>query len=197
MSLNTREELFQRDNPNYPRLWANPDTTVGSAAALGVGRPGIAGLAFPANRVNPATGVPLANPALACEVSANGCVITNYFAGATPGVSNNITAVYLNEDGTLFGGLNNYASRGAGDFFKPWRGLDDQNGYVFKTLSSGTLAAVTTNTVQTGPSDRYNFLARANYEINDWICVFGQGLFSNSTTFTQLEASTAGDLFIP
>jgi iron complex outermembrane receptor protein len=197
MSLNSREELFQRDNPNYPRLWANPDTTVGSAAALGVGRPGIAGLTFAANAVNPTTGAKITNPALACEVSANGCVITNYFAGASPGVPNNITAVYLNKDGSLFSGLNNFASRGAGAFLTPWPELDDLNGYYFKTLSSGVLAAVTTNTVQTVPSDRYNFLARANYEVNDWIGVFAQGLFSNSSTFTQLEASTAGDLFIP
>jgi outer membrane receptor protein involved in Fe transport len=197
MSLNSRAELYQKDNPNYRRLWANPDTTVGAAAALGVGRPGIAGLTFPANRVNPTTGAVLANPALACEASARGCVITDYFAGASPGVPNNITAVYLNKDGTLFGGLNNFASRGAGAFLKPWSQLDDLNGYYFKTLSSGVLAAVTTNTVQTVPSDRYNFLARGNFEINDWIGVFAQGLFSNSTTYTQLEASTASDLFIP
>ncbi|GEM_PF-241663 len=178
MSLNTREELFQRDNPNYPRLWANPETSVGAAAALGVGRPGIAGLTFPA----------------ACGTN---CVITDYFGGSNPAVPNNTTAVYLNKDGTLFAGLNNFASRGAGAFLKPWDELDQLNGYYFKTLSSGVLAAVTTNTVQTVPSDRYNFLARANFEINDWIGVFGQGLFSNSTTYTQLEASTAGDLFIP
>ncbi|MEO5706281.1 MAG: TonB-dependent receptor [Alteraurantiacibacter sp.] len=199
MSLNTREELFQRDNPNYPRLWENPETTVGAAAALGVGRPGVAFPTgtFPANLINPTTGVPLANPAQACENTVRGCVITNYFAGATPGVPNNITAVYLNQDGSLFGGLNNFASRGAGDSFQPWPDLDERNGYLFKTLTSGTLAAVTTNTVQTVPTTRYNFLARANYEINDWIGVFGQGLFSNSSTFTQLEASAAGDLFIP
>lgn len=197
MSLNSRAELFQRDNPHYRRLWSNPETAIGSAAALGVGRPGIAGLTFPANRVNPTTGVPIANPALACEATARGCVITDYFAGATPGVPNNITAVYVNQDGTLFGGLNNYASRGAGAFFKPWPTFDEQNGYYFKTLSSGVLAAITTNTVQTVPTDRYNFLARANYEINDWIGVFAQGLFSNSTTYTQLEASAASDLFIP
>jgi len=178
MSLNTREELFQRDNPNYPRLWNNPETTVGSAAALGVGRPGITGLTFPA----------------ACGTN---CVITDYFAGSNPAVPNNITSVYLNKDGTLFSGLNNFASRGAGSFLKPWDELDTQNGYFFKTLSSGVLAAVTTNTVQTVPTDRYNFLARANFEINDWIGVFGQGLFSNSSTYTQLEASAASDLFIP
>src|SRR5690606_18152272 len=197
MSVNTREELFQRDNPNYPRLWANPRTSVGPAAAPGSGRPGIACLTSPANLVNPTTGAPIANPALACENTAVGCVITDYFAGANPGVPNNITSVYLNQDGTLFSGLNNYASRGAGAFLKPWNELDQLNGYHFKTLSSGVLAAVTTNTVQTVPTDRYNFLARGNFEINDWIGVFGQGLFSNSSTYTQLEASTAGDLFIP
>ena len=51
--------------------------------------------------------------------------------------------------------------------------------------------------MQTVPSTRYNFLARGNFAINDWIGVFGQGLFSSSSTFTQLEASAAGDLFIP
>ena len=197
MSFNSRAELFQRDNPNYRRLWANPDTNIGSAAALGVGRPGVSGLSFPANLVNPTTGVPLANPALACENSPRGCVITDYFAGATPGVPNNITSVYLNQDGTLFGGLNSFDSRGAGAFLQPWSDLDEKNGYYFKTLSSGVLAAITTNTVQTVPSDRYNLLARANYEINDWVGVFAQGLFSNSSTYTQLEASAASDLFIP
>lgn len=197
VSLNTREQLYQRDNPNYRRLWANPDTAVGAAAALGVGRPGITLQALPANLVNPTTGAVLANPNLACERTARGCVITNYFAGATPGVPNNITSIYLNEDGTLFSGLNNYNARGAGDFLKPWPEVDERVGYFFKTLSNDTLVAVTTNTVQTVPTDRYNFLARGNYELNDWIGVFAQGMFNNSTTYTQLEPTSASTLFIP
>jgi len=203
MSLNTREPLYQKDNPFYRKYWADPENNGGSGVLLGVARPGITAIGLTPNQVNPATGVPLAAPGTGCEyqVAPRGCVLNNYFAGATPGVPNNTTAVYLNEDGSLFSPSSfsgaNYDARGSVAFFKPWAAVDAQNGVFWKTTSAGTLYGISTNTAQVVPSDRYNFLARGNYEINDWIGVFGQGLYSNSTTYTQLEPSAASDLFIP
>ncbi len=201
MSVNTRETLYQRDNPFYRDYWADPENTGGSGVLLGVARPGVTGIGLTANQINPATGVPLAVPGSGCEFQPRGCVLSNMFPGATPGVPNNTTAVYLNEDGTLFSPSSftnaNYDARGSVAFFKPWRAVDEQNGVVWKTTSAGTLYGMSTNTTQVVPSDRYNFLARLNYEVNDWVGIFAQGLYSNSTTYTRLEPSAASDMFIP
>ncbi|MBB5732419.1 outer membrane receptor protein involved in Fe transport [Altererythrobacter atlanticus] len=201
MSVNTRELLMQSDNPFYRKLWADPDTT--SGGLLGVARPGITGIGLTPNQINPATGLPLSTPGAGCEfqVAPRGCVLTDYFAGSTPGVPNNTTAVYLNQDGSLFSPSSffgaNYDARGSVGFFKLWDAVDAQSGVYWKTTSAGTLYGISTNTAQVVPSDRYNFLARGNYEINDWIGVFAQGLFSNSTTYTALEPSAASNLYIP
>ena len=201
MSVNTREAMYQKDNPIYPKIWNDPNNSA-FQGTLSVGRPGVTGLGLPANRVNPATGAVIANPALACEATVAGCVLTNYFGGTNPGVPNNTSAVYVNRDGSLFSpstGLSpNFDARGSTAFFQPWPELDEPNGVIWKRTNVGTLYGVTSgNTLQTVPTTRYNFLARGNYEINDWIGVFGQGMFSNSTTFTRLEGSAASDLFIP
>lgn len=203
MSVNTREMMYQKDNPNYIRIWEDPSNSGMGGQPLSVARPGVTGLGLPANLVNPATGAGIANPALACENTANGCVLTNYFGGATPGVPNNTTAVYLNRDGSLFSPSTvfsaNYDARGAGAaFYKPWAELDEPNGIFWKTTDVGTLYGLSSgNTLQTVPADRYNFLARGNYEINDWIGVFGQGMFNHSTTYTQVEGGAASEMFIP
>ncbi len=40
------------------------------------------------------------------------------------------------------------------------------------------------------PTTRYNFLGRGNYELNDWIGVFGTGMFShNDAHHTRSRAS--------
>ena len=50
------------------------------------------------------------------------------------------------------------------------------------------------------PLTRYNAFARGNYEINDWVGVFGQALFSHVTTYTRNEPgpiTTGWDVFVP
>jgi len=191
MSLNTRERMLQRDNPFYQKLWANPNTTAGTF--FFIPRPGISGLALPAN--GGATG---------CETTPSGCVLTNLFPGANPAVPNNTGTVYTNQDGSLWTGaqslfVNEFAQRGGVAFFKPWD-RDDDIGAIWSTTANGTLKAINGLTPQTVPTDRYNFLARGNYEINDWIGVFGQAMFSNSNTYTVQEASLAQfgwDVVIP
>ncbi|MBO9575954.1 MAG: TonB-dependent receptor [Sphingobium sp.] len=181
MSLNSREFSLQKDNPFFKDLWANPNTT--SGGFFFAPRPGISGLTFPANSTT--------------------------FASQFPGAQNaSCTAqcsVYVNSDGSVFTAGSafgsNFATRGAGAaFLKPWASRDDQVGAVWKTTSVGTLLAINGLTPETVPTDRYNFLARGNYEINDWIGVFAQGMFSNSTTYTVQEPSpiTFGwDVFMP
>ncbi|HEY6816191.1 MAG TPA: TonB-dependent receptor [Croceibacterium sp.] len=187
MSLNTRERMLQRDNPYYQDLWANPNTTAGSF--FFVPRPGISGLQLPA----------------ACGGAGQpACVLTNMFPGANPPVPNNTGVVYTNEDGSLWTGaqtafVNEFAARGGVAFFKPWD-RDNDIGAVWSTTANGTLKSVNALTPQTVPTDRYNFLARGNYEINDWIGVFGEASFSNSTTYTVQEATLAQfgwDVIIP
>lgn len=177
-SINTREDMFYKDNPWYRELWNNPDTT--SGAMFFVPRPGISGLAFPAECGG--AGQP-------------GCVVTDAFPGANPPVPNNTGSVWVNEDGSLFIGSSafagTYSQRGGGAFFKPWNARDAETGAYWATKSNDRLYAYNTLTPQTVPTTRYNFLARGNFEINDWIGVFGQGMFSNSTTYTVQEASGA------
>ncbi len=186
MSMNTRESMLQRDNPFYRELWENPNTT--SGGFFFVPRPGVSGLNL-ANQPD-------------CEPN---CALTNQFPGANPAVPNNTGSVYVNADGSLFAGAGTlfdtgFASRGGAAFFKPWAERDDRIGAVWSTTSIGTLKAINALTPQTVPTTRYNFLARGNYEINDWIGVFADGMFSNSTTYTVQEpgAMTFGwDIILP
>jgi outer membrane receptor protein involved in Fe transport len=169
MSLNARESSLQKDNPFFQKLWANPNTT--SGAFFFTPRPGVSGMAF-SSATALSSQFPNADPAtISCQ----------FFCHA-----------YVNQDGsiftpsTIFG--NNYATRGAGTaYLKPWNTLDSTFGTIWKTTSTGTLHSINGLTPETVPSDRYNFLARGNYELNDWIGVFGQATFSNSTTFTVQE----------
>jgi outer membrane receptor protein involved in Fe transport len=188
MSINTRERMLQKDNPWYQELWANPNTTSGTF--FFVPRPGI-GVQLPANGV--------------CETTPSGCVVTDAFPGANPAVPNNTANVYVNPDGSLFTGVagffaTGFNERGGVDFFQPWPERDNEIGVDWNMTSLGTLKAINALTPQTVPTTRYNFLARGNYEINDWIGVFGQGMFSNSNTYTVQEPGpiTFGwDLLIP
>lgn len=189
MSMNTRERSFQRDNPFYQDLWNRTDTTSGSF--FFVPRPGISGLQLPANGV--------------CETTPSGCVLTNQFPGANPPVPNNTGSVYVNPDGSLFTGAGSlfttgFPERGGVPFFQLWPERDNEYGAVWSQTDLGTLKAINALTPQTVPSTRYNFLARGNYEINDRIGVFGQAMFSNSSTYTVQEpgAMTFGwDIVIP
>lgn len=172
MSYNKREYSYQRDLPWYREIWNDPDRTAGAFFIFP--RPGVSGLGQPNNG--------------SCEQLPSGCAITNYFAsrGATITVPNNTGTLYLNSDGSLF--TNTFAARGGGaGFLKPWPGLDDDFQATIKGTSVGTVSAINGLTPSTVPTTRYNFLAQGNYELNDWIKVFGQGMFSNSTTYTVQE----------
>src|SRR5690606_2343175 len=58
------------------------------------------------------------------------------------------------------------------------------DGTEYKMTAAGTIAKNDDELYLILPLTRYNFMARGNYEINDWIGVFAQGLFSHVETRT-------------
>lgn len=165
MSINTREDSRYADRPWYRDLWADPTTTSGQF--FFVPRPGVTGLGLQAN----------------CAALPQGCVLSNMFPGANPAVPNNTNAVYFNQDGSIF--TTGFNGRGGSSAWKPWESQD--RGAIWKTTDVGTLSYINALTYLTVPMTRYNALARGNYEINDWIGVFGQAMFSQSETRTIQE----------
>ena len=100
-----------------------------------------------------------------------------------PGVT-----VFVNPDtGTAFTtGANGTPSNFGNDAFDlPLDGLP------FKQSINGAIGSNNTNLYLILPLTRYNMFMRGNYEINDWVGVFAQGLFSHVETFTRNEPSPA------
>ncbi|MFB0611493.1 TonB-dependent receptor domain-containing protein [Aurantiacibacter poecillastricola] len=65
------------------------------------------------------------------------------------------------------------------------------DGLPFKQTINGAISSNNTSLYLILPLTRYNAFARGNYEINDWVGVFGQALFSHVETFTRNEPSPA------
>jgi outer membrane receptor protein involved in Fe transport len=108
--------------------------------------------------------------------------INTYFPNGT--VSNG-SRIYFNADGTPFTGFFQ-SPPGGSDKFK-----GDLTGYKWKKTVNGQLAQNFLDELLILPLKRYNIYARGNYEINDWISVFGQGIFSHVRTDTVQQPSPA------
>lgn len=159
MSVNTRESAFERDRPWYRDLWNDPN--VGSGGFGGNPRPGI-------NLQNLTPGAVAA-------------VFGNEFP-LDP--ANTSLTVYGNRDASLF--TLGFESPGV-NAWQPWAEADASGSW--HRTSVGTMAYNNTSNYLTVPTTRYNALGRANYELNDWLGVFGTAMFSQSETFTRTEAS--------
>src|SRR5690606_30333195 len=73
-------------------------------------------------------------------------------------------------------------------------------GDIATRRATGVLDFVDTNALLVLPLTRYNMFLRGDYELNDWISIFGQGLFSTTKTTTTQQggAITSGwDVFVP
>jgi len=160
MSVNTREPAFERDRPWFEDLWNDPN--VGGGVFGG----------------NPRPGASLTN----LTPAAVAAVFGNQFP-LDP--ANTSLSVYANQDGSLF--TPGFESPGVNGW-QPW-GTADAAGTWHRT-DVGTIAYNNTTQYLTVPTTRYNALARGNYELNDWIGVFGTAMFSHSETFTRTEASS-------
>ena len=91
---------------------------------------------------------------------------------------------YANTDGSAFVNGSWY-NPSYTSYFEGFNGNVD--GTEYKVSDAGTLSQNNTSSYLILPLTRYNFFARGNYEINDWIGVFAQGLFSHVSTYTRQE----------
>jgi iron complex outermembrane receptor protein len=97
----------------------------------------------------------------------------------------NGSRIYFNADGTPFTGFFQ-SPAGGSDKFK-----GDLTGYKWKKEVNGQLGQNFLDELLILPLKRYNIYARGNYEINDWLTVFGQGIFSHVRTDTVQQPSPA------
>lgn len=95
--------------------------------------------------------------------------------------------IYFNPDGTAFTGFFQSPAVEIGTS----RFNGDLTGGKWKLLDSGALGQTFQDNFLILPLTRYNFSGRANYEINDWIGVFAQGIFSKVKTQTVQQPSPA------
>lgn len=179
LSMNTRESNYQRDRDWYSDLYDDPD--VGGSAFFN-SAPGYlidfantpSGVILDSIFDQVPSGLPTASQALA---------------------SFSLTTLYQNTDSTLFSGTG-FGSRGLAYRFNSGA-LD---GRPWKDTSIGTIGYNNNNLYLILPLTRYNAFARGNYELNDWIGVFGQALFSSVETYTRNEPgpiTNGWDVFIP
>jgi len=189
MSLNSREASFQRDRDYYQDLWRNPSI---ASNRLFVNAPGIT----LGNSVIPQNVVQSLFPG-----TTNACVggqptpttIANACNGPT---ANQFTVfnVYTNPDGSLFT-IGRNQQGGQGFFTGP-----PKQGDLPYLRENGVLNFVDTQSFLVLPLTRYNMLLRGNYEVNDWLGVFGQGLLSHTHTRATLQGGTVTpgwDVFVP
>jgi outer membrane receptor protein involved in Fe transport len=101
------------------------------------------------------------------------------FPTATPPIPAFGTTVYTNTDGTAF--TNGFGARGGVPNFNSF----DSGRY--KVTPNSTISQINDRFYLILPLTRYNAFARGNYEINDWVGVFGQALFSHVETYTRNE----------
>jgi outer membrane receptor protein involved in Fe transport len=210
MSTNRREPVYQRDRKWYRQNWANPNT---AGSGFFVPFPGVSSNGvnpatlmslFPGANLNPSTVVlkpgatpgstvagdytcTYPSPTPANPIDSGLCVPINLTPppGTPPFFINlfqntGAFTLYANPDGSVWTGTG-FAQRGGAS---QAQGVD---GYTLKRTAIGTIAANDTYLFAQLPLTRYNFFARGNYEINDWIGVFGQGLYSHVHTHTVQE----------
>ena len=157
LSTNKREASFQRDRDFYRKLWTNPNTAA-------------SGFFFPNAGIN-----------LGFSNLPSAAAMSSFFPGASPAVPAAGTVIFFNPDGSPFTG-NTFGTRGGAGFLDA-----PTDGRPYKAMANGTIGANDDYLYNVLPLTRYNMYMRGNYEINDWIGVFGQGMFSHVHTHTLQE----------
>ncbi|MXO64405.1 TonB-dependent receptor plug domain-containing protein [Altericroceibacterium endophyticum] len=109
-------------------------------------------------------------------------VIDGIFSDAPSQVPNQQLILYTNPDGTVFSGFDGPGVPGV------YRN-DIVDGFTYKVGDNGLLQTNFTDAMLVLPLERYNMYARGNYELNDWIGLFAQGIFSKVSTRTVQEPS--------
>jgi outer membrane receptor protein involved in Fe transport len=184
-SMNDRGPQYQRARSWYREIWADPNKTAGSYII----QPGDPGILFATtngfsdavrNQLFPGTcfnnGATPGYPSGTCPLN------LRVASGAAATQGGSATLYYNQQANTVYSV--GFGSIGASqDKFTGY----NVNGYEWKRTSVGTLIRNNTNLYLVLPLTRYNFLGRGNYEINDWIGMFGQGMFTHVATATRNE----------
>lgn len=179
MSMNKRNSSYRRDRKWYRNQYSDPN---------------FGGSAF----FNPAPGY-IPDYFNAPSGAVLDSIFDNVPAGQ-PSASQALAAfqlgtIYENPDQTVWGGTG-FGARGLNYRFN----IAPLNGLPWKSTAIGTVSYNNINLYEILPLTRYNAFMRGNYEINDWIGVFGQALFSSVKTYTRNEPGpiTSGwDVFVP
>lgn len=196
MSLNTREPNYQRDRDWYQDLWRDPNIGTNRffplypGVALGGNGVALANEPIFYNQIFPGTtrafdaaGQPLPNTiAFSSTTAANRPAVTNISFYVDP-TTQQLFTTGRNQQG----GISSFS----GAVYQ---------GDIAMRRATGALNFVDTNPFLILPLTRYNMFMRGNYELNDWISIFGQGLYSKTKTHTTQQggAITSGwDVFIP
>ncbi len=178
LSINTREASFQNNRDWYQEQWNDPLSTTGAQF-------------FPSS---PGVILSGANPLTQAGIDyVNNTLFPN--AGAGPELTGLGYNMFFNPDGTAWTGTGFNQRRGTQGFNA---GPLDAN--PFKSTAIGTISEINDSFYLILPLTRYNAFARGNYEINDWVGVFGQALFSHVNTYTRNEPgpiTNGWDVFMP
>ncbi|WP_241772985.1 TonB-dependent receptor [Erythrobacter sp. SG61-1L] len=169
MSMNDRQASLRSSRKWYKDLYADKSTTGGSQ--FFINNPGIL---LDGTNGNYASGLESLFPN----------------AHFSPNVQG--TTVYLDSKGNPFVNgsffdLNGIYGAPFTRYINYFGNTDPIDGYNTKVTDAGTMVQNNTDLMLVLPLTRYNFLARGNYEINDWISVFGQAMFSHVHTETRNE----------
>ncbi|MXO59624.1 TonB-dependent receptor [Altererythrobacter salegens] len=188
MSMNKRESNLQTGRKWYRDLYADPQ--IGGNQFF-IEYPGVAlssgelGYNFVTSPVIDAA-FPNANPTF---ISTGPNDITTLFGATIYNQPN-----YPNQPFT-WGFFNRFQQGGLADF----QGFTDEP-LRYKRTADGGAAANYTDFYLILPLKRYNMFARGNYEINDWVGVFGQAMYSHVTTATRNQGGAivgGWDVFVP
>jgi len=189
MSLNTREANYQRDRSWYQDLWRDPNVATNRFFPL------YAGVALGQNTVNPNVFYNQIFPGTTPNFDSAGQPLPNTISNSSfaPGAR----------------GFSVYVNPSNGQLFTPTRntqgGIDSFDGTLYQgdlavERANGALNFVDTTPYLILPLTRYNMFMRGDFEINDWIGVFAQGLYSGTETRTTQQGGslTSGwDAFFP
>jgi outer membrane receptor protein involved in Fe transport len=191
MSMNKREASYQIDRKWYRDYWTDPQT---GGDQFFIEYPGVV---FDGG--NMASTAQLQTLFPGSQPSAFGC----FFAPAT--CTSTTMTTFLGE--TVYTDPNHNNSPFAWGFFNQYNqgGLTNFQGFTddpirYKRQANGGAAANFAQYYLTLPLKRYNMFARGNYEVNDWIGVFGQAMFTQTRTknLNQGGAIVGGwDVFVP
>ena len=159
-SYNKRNDAYQRDRSWYRDIWANP---------------AIHGAQYfpPFSGFNTGyTNVP--DAAVMNSVIDGGTFASTGTAGLD---------IFDDGNGNAFTGIGLFGAGGE----PGTSGADIADGYRYVLENSGLYGINNVSTYLVLPLDRYNMFARGNYDINDYISVFGQGYFSKVQTLSHQE----------